>query len=161
MGAHGKLDTTPRKGAFNRIILPLLEKVLVPIVAAGIGAVGVYYAEIAKMARAAGREAAGEEIRRADDARKFVFNHLPAVAPVVTSTKTEPGKVDEASLKRMVDLWRARHPQPTHNIKMSVESDEVPQQDQDQNQDPWRGPPEDYIERAMVEVQQAQSQVQR
>jgi hypothetical protein len=150
---------TPPKGTFRRIILPLLEKVLVPIVCAGVGALGVYYAEIAKLAKDAGREAAGEEIKRADDAREFVFANLPAVAPVVSATEpfATPAEADEAKLERLLELWHEKHPESVRPVALDL-SGEI--QEQDTNQAQWQAPPADYMKRALREAQQVQAQVQ-
>jgi len=153
------MTDAPKKSAFRRIVLPLLEKVLVPIAAAGIGALGVYYAEIAKLAKDAGREAAGEEIKRADDARAFVFANMPAVAPIApeaTSTQADDLTLQrrEATLRKMLVLWNERR---ALDAAVAVVGGQV--QDQDQTQDPPQ-PPEDYLRRAVRDAEMVQAQVQ-
>jgi|GEM_PF-3339083 len=101
------------KGAWQRVWLPLLEKVLVPILAAGIAAYGAYVAAVSQAGKDA-KEAAVEEVRQAEEARAFVLEHLPTVAPELAEharwspvmAAAPPAPIDSrAILSRLEDLW--------------------------------------------------------
>lgn len=174
MSENGNGAAVKRFPVFRGIVLPLLSKVAVPIACSIVGALGIYYAEIAKLAEEAAREAATEEVERASEANLFVSRHLRRflptsyVAPVFTLTMARPAPdptpvpeplpeipegVIEDQAQDLYQLWEDERGWAA-NAPPRVEGDQEQDQCQDQDDRTRR-----YLRRAL-EQQQAQCQMQ-
>lgn len=136
-----------KHGPVARFVLAFGKDILVPIGAATIGALGVYYVEIAKLTDERVREAAAEEIDRADAARDFVERHLqPTIddyrartASAEDPTDVEPPDLDSPEVRmRLLEMWESEHAP----VGLAPAVGDVP------NTAQW-SPPEQYINRAI------------
>ena len=147
-----------RVGRMVEAIALLGEKVLVPILCAVIGAFATYYVELAKSAKDAGREAAVEELERAEEAEDFVERHLPEVAPpapVGSSALAQP----RAALQRLLEIWETEQAAQAMMANINVSSEDGT--DAEPKPEKMDKPPVKHIERAFRKAQmQMQEQEQ-